>query len=372
MASTSANISYFLQLLYTRFQQIYNKFNDTMLIYNNESKETRDEVTELISRVDQLRVKMDQMLELLRNSSDDVSIRVDDIEQNQREFEASIQQQMQQFNTSTNQTITEFKETVNQTISDFNDEVNQNMETFEEETNNNIDSFKQETNTTIDSFKQEVNTDIQGINSSIETINNDIQGINTSIGTVNTNIQGINSSIQTINTTLDNKANTNHNHTGTYLLKSEIINLIYPVGSIYTSMQNTDPGTMFENTTWERITDRFLWCANDGQGSNQTGGTYDVTLTTNNLPSHNHTFAGTEQAGQLFGIYADPNYGTTGGYISRTHWSQHNARGTEASLGVANYHLTFTPSGTISNTGSGEKFSVIPPYISVFCWKRTA
>ena len=366
MASTSANISYFLQLLYTRFQQIYNKFNDTMLIYNNESKETRDEVNELISRVDQLRVKMDQMLELLRESSDDVTIRVDVIEQNQKEFEASIQQQMQQFNTSTNQTITEFKETVNQnmetfeettnqtisdfkeatnqTISDFNDEVNQNMETFKEETNNNIDDFKQETNTTIDSFKQEVNNDIQDINSSI----------------------------QTINTTLDNKSNTNHDHAGTYLLKSEIINLIYPIGSIYTSMQNTDPGTMFENTTWERITDRFLWCANDGQGSNQTGGAYDVTLTENNLPSHTHTFTGTEQAGQLFGIYADPNYGTTGGYITRTHWGQHNARGTEASLGVANYHFTVTPSGTISNTGSGEKFSVIPPYISVFCWKRTA
>ena len=30
-----------------------------------------------------------------------------------------------------------------------------------------------------------------------------------------------------------------------------------------------------------------------------------------------------------------------------------------------------TPEGSISNTGSGKKFSVIPPYVSIYCWKRT-
>ena len=38
--------------------------------------------------------------------------------------------------------------------------------------------------------------------------------------------------------------------------------------------------------------DKFLWCCNNDLGSNKTGGTYDVTLTIDNLPSHNHVFSG--------------------------------------------------------------------------------
>ena len=30
----------------------------------------------------------------------------------------------------------------------------------------------------------------------------------------------------------------------------------------------------------------------------------------------------------------------------------------------------YTPEGTISSTGDGEEF--MPPYITVYCWKRTA
>ena len=35
------------------------------------------------------------------------------------------------------------------------------------------------------------------------------------------------------------------------------------------------------------------------------------------------------------------------------------------------FRFNGTPSGSISNTGSGKAFSILPPYITVYCWKRT-
>lgn len=45
--------------------------------------------------------------------------------------------------------------------------------------------------------------------------------------------------------------------------------------------------------------DKFLWCCNNNLGSNKTGGTYDVTLTVDNLPSHNHVFTEQTATGQI-------------------------------------------------------------------------
>ena len=50
-----------------------------------------------------------------------------------------------------------------------------------------------------------------------------------------------------------------------------IIDLIHPVGSIYTSTLPTNPTRLFGGT-WERITDKFLWCANDEEAGIIGGG----------------------------------------------------------------------------------------------------
>ena len=53
--------------------------------------------------------------------------------------------------------------------------------------------------------------------------------------------------ISSINTTLSNKANSSHTHTMSNIsdYKTTIIDLIYPAGSIYSSVYNTDPATLF-------------------------------------------------------------------------------------------------------------------------------
>ena len=75
-------------------------------------------------------------------------------------------------------------------------------------------------------------------------------------------------------------------------LKTALLNFCYPVGSLYWSSQATDPSTLFGGT-WVQIKDRFVWAKGDSDTINNTGGAKTVTLTSNEIPSHNHTFTGT-------------------------------------------------------------------------------
>lgn len=63
---------------------------------------------------------------------------------------------------------------------------------------------------------------------------------------------------------------------------------LYPVGSVYISFNATDPTTLFGGT-WVRMKDRMLMASGDTYAPNTTGGSATVTLTTSNLPSHNHS-----------------------------------------------------------------------------------
>ncbi|EAX76710.1 hypothetical protein TVAG_349830, partial [Trichomonas vaginalis G3] len=66
-------------------------------------------------------------------------------------------------------------------------------------------------------------------------------------------------------------------------LKTEMLQTLYPIGSIYTSMNSTRPETVLGFGTWTQIVDRFLYCANS---SKETGGS--KTISGENLPAHSH------------------------------------------------------------------------------------
>lgn len=61
-----------------------------------------------------------------------------------------------------------------------------------------------------------------------------------------------------------------------------LFDMIYPIGSIYVSINSTSPEKIFGGK-WQQITDRFLYCSNSGL---ETGGS--KTITGANLPSHSH------------------------------------------------------------------------------------
>lgn len=79
---------------------------------------------------------------------------------------------------------------------------------------------------------------------------------------------------------------------------SSIVDLIYPVGAIYMSVNNTNPSTLFGGT-WEQIKDKFILSAGDTYSGGATGGSSSQkftpsgsvenhTLTTSELPKHTH------------------------------------------------------------------------------------
>ena len=114
------------------------------------------------------------------------------------------------------------------------------------------------------------------------------------------------------------------------ILKENFLNLVYPVGSIYWSSNNTNPGTLFGGT-WVQIKDRFILAAGDYYSNGATGGAATVTLTVSNMPSHKHSF-------------------TPSGTVS-----------SHSHTGPSHTH-TFTPSGTVSShhhTGPSHSHSLI-------------
>jgi len=119
------------------------------------------------------------------------------------------------------------------------------------------------------------------------------------------------------------------------------IDAVYPVGSIYMSVNSTDPGTLFSGTTWEQLKDRFLLGAGDTYTAGTTGGEATHTLTLQEIPSHNHSYTARSTS-----MDAD-------GYSGDVLW-----RG--------------TTSGTTGNAGGGQAHNNLPPYLVVYMWKRTA
>lgn len=68
----------------------------------------------------------------------------------------------------------------------------------------------------------------------------------------------------------------------------QVLQAVYPVGSIYCSYGNTSPATLFGFGQWTKIEGRFLLGANATYSLGSTGGAATVTLTVNQIPAHSH------------------------------------------------------------------------------------
>lgn len=129
---------------------------------------------------------------------------------------------------------------------------------------------------------------------------------------------------------------------------------IYPIGSVYISVNSSfNPNTAFGGT-WVRIKDRFLLASGDIYSNNAMGGSSTHTLTVNELPSHKH-YVGNSEGGKFWYL------GKPGGV------SQDNSQGVSFS-GTVGRNTTFET----SETGGGQPHNNMPPYLTVMVWKRTA
>ena len=71
------------------------------------------------------------------------------------------------------------------------------------------------------------------------------------------------------------------------LNSADFLNSVYPIGSIYMSINNISPAN-FIGGTWESIQDRFLLGAGDSYSIGTTDGETQHTLTTAEMPNHIH------------------------------------------------------------------------------------
>ena len=124
----------------------------------------------------------------------------------------------------------------------------------------------------------------------------------------------------------------------------QILGLVYPVGSIYMSINNVSPATLFGGK-WVQIKGRFLLGASDVYKANTTGGEATHALTTDEMPSHQHSIpypnaAGPEEA--AIGYPADSDINKSwGAEMCKT-----------------------------KSAGGSAAHNNMPPYLVVYMWRR--
>ncbi|KAI5498436.1 keratin-associated protein family [Trichomonas vaginalis G3] len=148
-------------------------------------------------------------------------------------------------------------------------------------------------------------------------------------------------------------------------LKTEILQTLYPIGSIYTSMNSTNPATVLGFGTWQQIVDKFLYCANS---SKQTGGSKKITEA--NLPPHTHTGT-TNTTGSHSHSITKRGYTNLAAGSDRQGMHRYDISSdpVDSSAGIfcgtaGNHSHTFTT----NPTGSGKDY--MPPFVTVFAWYR--
>ncbi len=170
---------------------------------------------------------------------------------------------------------------------------------------------------------------------------------------------------------------------------------IYPVGSIYMSVNSTSPASLFGGT-WEELKDKFLLGAGDIYLSGATGGEASHILTTAEMPQHQHDNEIAVTATQashnheaLTGTSNENNAAFSGNTVSLGYRTVIGFGGMEPGNTTTEYVRTAgqnsydllsseTPAisvnASISNaqTGGGQAHNNMPPYLVVNMWKRTA
>lgn len=125
-----------------------------------------------------------------------------------------------------------------------------------------------------------------------------------------------------------------------------LLEIVYPVGAIYTSTNSTPPPELFDFGEWSQIKDTFLLTAGDTYKAGDTGGEATHKLTVSEMPSHTHA------ASEAFYSHS---YSGSSTAANRTTWAS------EVGSSIST-----------KSTGGSAAHNNMPPYRVVYAWERTA
>jgi hypothetical protein len=133
-----------------------------------------------------------------------------------------------------------------------------------------------------------------------------------------------------------------------------LIDYLYPIGSVYFSVGNTNPATRFAGTGWTQISEgRFIVGVGSDQDDNsvtktftegENNGEYQHTLTVAEMPSHGHNVLGRNER------------------FGRTNSSSKTSVGTDPTR----------IKGITDNTGGNLPHNNTPPGFGLYVWERTS
>ncbi len=209
--------------------------------------------------------------------------------------------------------------------------------------------------------------------------NYNLNSIYTRIQNLDTNITNIENSTTEVQTILSNLTdNTNSNN---------IFLKIYPIGSIYTSTTDTNPGTIFGGTWVAFGSGRTLVGVDTSQTEfntvEKTGGEKTHTLTIAEMASHTHTRGTMDIIGE-FRAYSSYNLNNTSfaSKLKGPFWYNTNesdnygtskdlADGSSDAVRQIHFQASRAWTGETSSVGDGSAHNNLQPYITVYMWKRT-
>ncbi len=163
-------------------------------------------------------------------------------------------------------------------------------------------------------------------------------------------------------------------------LLNEAFLSMHPIGCYYLTSDITNPGDIFGGT-WELTAkDRVLIGAGHNYTPGQTGGQYQISIQTQNLPPHTHsipTLRGhTTSSGTHYhrGRYGRNGVNSGGKLTVRRINPEDDYAGDDTITYTdgSHTHDIQTNASTTGSAGSGNPIPIVPLFLACYIWHRTA